>query len=113
MQHLRVNCTLTLHHVIEFTPKRSDLGVQYRTHRCKQKKRRMLECCRQDTKEAMNFMDHKYGFIELTNNYQINHTFRTFPQKRIMQLLNLGVVRLPILHTFTRDGIIILRKNLI
>ena len=34
VQHLCVYCTLTLHHVIEYTPKRSELSVQYRTHRC-------------------------------------------------------------------------------
>ena len=34
VQYLSVYCTLTLHHVIECTPKRSELSVQYRTHRC-------------------------------------------------------------------------------
>ena len=61
MQYLSVHFTLTLHPVIECTPNRSELSVQYRTHRCKQKYRRMLECCRQDTKEAMICMDSKYA----------------------------------------------------
>ena len=84
MQYLSVYCTLTFHHVKECTPKRFELSVQYQTHRYKQKYRRMLECCRQGTKEAMICIDNKYEFIELTKIYQIKHNFRTFTQKRIM-----------------------------
>ena len=36
VQYLSVYCTLTLHHVIECIPKRSELSVQYQTLRCKQ-----------------------------------------------------------------------------
>ena len=46
--------------------------------------RRMLECCRQDTKEAMICMDNKYALIKLTNLYQIKDNFSYFPQKRLM-----------------------------
>ena len=35
VQYLRVYCTLTLHYVIECTPKRPELSVQYRTHHLK------------------------------------------------------------------------------
>ena len=85
VQYLSVYCKLTSYHVIECTPKCSELSVQYRTHRCKQKLRRMLKCCRPDTKESMICIDNKYGLIEITNFYQINHNFCTFPQKHIMQ----------------------------
>ena len=35
----------------------------------------MLECCRQDTKEAVICIDNEYGLIKLTNIYQIKHAF--------------------------------------
>ena len=67
----------------------------------------MLECCRQDTKEAMICIDNKNGFIELTNFYQIDHNFSYFstkPSRVTGSILNWGlwVVQLPILHTLTR-----------
>ena len=69
----------------------------------------MLECCCQDTKDAIICTDNKYGLIDFTNSYQINIIFRTFPQKRLIHvtgiILNCGVQRLPILHTCTRDAV--------
>ena len=50
-----------------------ELSVQYWTHHCKQKYRRKLEFCRQDTKEATICVGNKYRLIHLTNFYQINH----------------------------------------
>ena len=41
----------------------------------------MLECCRQDTKEAMICIDNKYALIKFTNLYQINHDFSYFSTK--------------------------------
>ena len=51
-------------------------------------------------------IDNRYGFVELTNFYEINHNFLYFSTKasRVTgRTLNWGVVRLPILHTLTRD----------
>ena len=84
-------------------PKRSELSVQYRTHRVN-----MLECCHQDTKEAMLCIDNKYGLINFTNCYRINHDFSYLSTKTSYvtgNILNRGVVRLPILHTMTRDAV--------
>ena len=44
----------------------------------------MLECCRQDTKEAIIYIDNKFGLVKFTNFYQINHNFSYFSQKRMM-----------------------------
>ena len=66
----------------------------------------MFECCRQDQKEAMICIDNNYGFNEFTNFYQSNHNFLYFTTKTSHvtgSTLNWGVVRLPILHTLTRD----------
>ena len=96
VQYLSVYSTLTLHHVIECTRKLSELSVQYRTHHCKQKYRRKLECCRQDTKEATICVGNKYRLIHLTNFYQINHNFSYFSPKTSHvtgSILNLVVVR--------------------
>ena len=104
MQYLSVYCTLSLHHVIECTPKRSELSVQYRTHRCKQ----MLECCRQDTKEAIICIDNKYALIKFNNLYQINHNISYFSTKishLTGSILNWGAVRLSIVHILTRDAV--------
>ena len=99
-RYLRVYCTLSLHHVIEYNPKSSELSVQYQTHiRKQQKKRRMLECRRQDTKEAMISIDNMYGLIKLINLYQINHYCVTGI------ILNLGAVLVPKLHTLTQDAV--------
>ena len=68
----------------------------------------MLECCRQDTKEAMICIDNKYGLIELTNFYETNHHFLYFSTNTYHvngSILNWGVVRLLILHTLTRDAL--------
>ena len=50
-------------------------------------------------------INNKYGFIKLTNFYQINYNFSYFstkPSRITDSILNWGVVRLPILHTVTR-----------
>ena len=68
----------------------------------------MLECCHQDTKEAMICINNKYGLIKFTNFYQFNHNFSYFSTKTsyvIGSILNCGVVRLPILHALTRDAV--------
>ena len=65
----------------------------------------MLECC-QYTKEAMICIDNKYGFIELTNFYQINQNLRTFTQNHVTgSIFKWGVVRLSILHTLIQDAV--------
>ena len=104
MQYLRVHCTLNIHQVIECTPK------QYRTHRCKQKKQRMLECRLQVTKEAMICIDNTYGLIKITGLYQISHDFSYLFTKipcvsGTYSILNWGAVRLPILHSSTQDAV--------
>ena len=38
----------------------------------------MLECCHQDMRVALFCIDNKYGLIEFTNFYQINHNFLYF-----------------------------------
>ena len=68
----------------------------------------MLECCRQDTKEAIICIDNKYASIKFTNLYQINHNFSYFSTKTSHltgSILNWGAVRLSILHILTRDAI--------
>ena len=68
----------------------------------------MLECCRQDTKEAMICIDNKYALIKFTNLYQINHNFSYFSTKisRVTgSMSNWGAVRLSILHTLARDAV--------
>ena len=44
----------------------------------------ITECCRGDTKEAIICIDNKYGFIESTNTYRLNHNFSYFSTKRLM-----------------------------
>ena len=41
----------------------------------------MLECCRHDLKEVMICIENKYGLIELTSFYKINHNFSYFSTK--------------------------------
>ena len=96
-QYLSVYCTLTLHQVLECTLKRSELSVQDRTHHCKQKLRRKLECCRQVTEEVMICIANKYELIKFTNFYQINHNLSYFSTKT---------------SNVTGSSIIILRKHL-
>ena len=67
-----------------------------------------MECCRQDTKEAMICINNKYGLIKFTNFYQMNHNFSYFPTKKSYvtgSILNLEVVLLPILHTLMPDAL--------
>ena len=64
----------------------------------------MLECCRQDTKEAMIFIDNKKGLNKSLTFIDLIIIFRTFPRERLMfniHILNWGEVRLPISHTLT------------
>ena len=39
----------------------------------------ILECCRQEKKEAMTFIDIRYKLIELKHFYRIDHNFSYFP----------------------------------
>ena len=108
MQYLYVYCTLTLHHVMECT--RNVPNWAWNIER-----RRMLECCHQDRKEAIICIDKKYGLIKFTKFYQINYNFSYSSTKTSFvtgSILNWGVVRLSILHTDARCSIIILSKNL-
>ena len=71
----------------------------------------MLECCRQDTKEAMICIDNKYVLIKFTYIYQINHNFSYFSTKALNIELGSSAVA-DIAHFDARCSIIILRKNL-
>ena len=59
--------------------------------------------------ERSNDLHHyKYGLIELTNFYQINHDFSYFSTKTYHvtgSILNWWVVRLPVLHILTRAAV--------
>ena len=67
MLYLRVNCTPSLHHVIECTPKLYELSVQYRTTVIK--KAADVGMLSYDTEDAMTCIDNKYGLHELSNLY--------------------------------------------
>ena len=63
-----------------------------------------MECCRQDTEEAMAFIDIKYGLIQFTNLYQMNHYFSYLSIKTSYLTGNI-VMWKPVLHTSTRDTV--------
>ena len=107
MQYLSIYCTLTLHHVIECTPKHSELSVQYRRTVINKKISADVGMFRQVTKEVMICIDNKYGLIKFTNFYQINHNFSYISTKTSYvtgSILN-WVVWLQILHTLTREAV--------
>ena len=73
------------------------------------KNRGRCEMLRQDTKEAMIYINNKYGFIEFTKLCQINHYFSYLSTKKTScvtgRILNWGAVRSSILHTLTQDAV--------
>ena len=67
----------------------------------------MLECCRQDMKEAMICINNKYGLIKLRDLYQINHHLHLYTKTScvIDSILNWEAVQLPLLHTLMQDTV--------
>ena len=74
----------------------------------------MLECRRQDTKEAMICIDNKIALIKFTNFYQNNHNFSYFSTKISHvtgSILNWGSAVVDITHFDAGCNFIILCKN--